>query len=127
MTTFAAIIGDGTAVLSVDDDPNTTAPDPSRIFATPAGDGPCSLTTLGASDNGMGDDYALVTIWGRDAAFDLWFLVLDVVVVSRVMLGYANEYAIPRNMEFFLQVYNNSGLAGLTKVGIGYLNDAVVP
>lgn len=123
MTTFAAIVGDGTAVLSVDDDPNVTAPDPSRIFTTPAGDGPCYITTLGASDNLMGDDYALCTIWGRDPAFSQWFLVLDVPVVSQAMIGYANDFAIPRNMDFFVQVYNNAGLNGLTKVGIGYLHD----
>lgn len=125
MTTFAAIVGDGSSVLATDDDPNTTTPDPSRIWTTPAGDGPCYITTLGASDNNIGEDYALVTIWGKDPEFSQWFVVLDVAVISRVMIGYANDYVLPRNMELFAQVFTNAGLNGLTQVGIGYLTDVV--
>lgn len=123
MTTFATIIGDGTTILSTDDAPDVTAPDPSRIFTAPAGDSPCYITTLGASDNVLGDDYALCTIWGRDAAFGQWFWVLDVPAISQVQLGYANAYVVPRNMDFFVQITTNSGVSGLTKIGIGYVCD----
>ena len=123
MTTFATIVGDGTAVLSMEDSPNDTAPDPSRIFTTPAGDSPCYITTMGQSDNTMGEDYALITLWGRDSAFDRWFLIIDVTAVNDFMVGYANAYVVPRNMEIFAQLFSNSGTSGLTKFGIGYLND----
>lgn len=116
MSTIEETIGDNTAVLSVDPNPNTTAPPTARVWSSPVAYGPSD----GAIPYFVALSGTSVTfqLWMFDATMNFWFKCQSALGLSSDTVATLNP--VPRGQTYFVQILVN---LGVKQIGFGFMGD----
>lgn len=116
MSTLGHFIGDGSSNISVDANPNTTAPASERQWDAPSASLPDGATPWIAVRGGIS---VTLQLWVYDSTMSRWFKLQPAFGLSSDQVQTLSP--APRGAKLFLQV--TALLGNVNWVGLGFLGD----